>query len=169
MFLLVSLILIAVISITTFIIIVEKNEFEVPEIEDISSVKIIPFKVGGGTRDEFIFDLNKKEQKDTVNSILNWLKNGHIEGYAKGEFVSIGSSPTCLVILLKNGTSIEVTSTVGSIVTKIPNGTRVQSQSIPGQVTIYVSNKRNPIRVFSPELKSFIDNGWKAYFNSTKQ
>lgn len=163
----VCLFLIVVLSIIAYVVCKNKNKFSVPEMESINSIKIIPARTGACTREELFFDLSKKEYRDTVNNILNWLKSGHVVGKAEGEFFSMGGSPTDLVIELKNGTSIQIESAVGSIVTKIPNGTEVKAQSIYGQVTIYGSNIRDHIRDVSPELKSFIDNGWESIFNYT--
>ena len=168
MVLLISLILILVIPLVIFATYKEKNKFRVPIIEDINSINIAPAKVGLGigTKDE-LFNLNKKEHLDMVNNILNWLKSGKVMGNTKCDIISHGGTPTYLIIELKDGTKIHIQSAVNPIATKVPNGTEIKGENVSGQVTLYISNIKEPIREFSPELKSFIDNGWKSFFNYT--
>ena len=163
--LLISLFLLVVIGLTVYVIFKGTNQFKVPTIEKISSIKIVPAKAGGGKRDELSFDLSKKENLDMVNNILLWLKSGQIIGSSKGDMVYNGGTPTYLIIELKDGTTIQVQSAVDAITTKLSNGTEVRGQNVAGQVTLYFSNTRKPIREISPELKSFIDDGWKNFFN----
>lgn len=169
MVLLISLILILAIPLAIFATYKGKNKFRVPTIEDINSIKILPAEVGLsiGTKDEF-FDLNKKEHLDMINNILNLLKSGKVVGDTGHDIVSHGGTPTYLIIELKNGIRIRIQSAVNSVATEVPNGTWVKGENVSGQVTLYISNIKEPIREFSPELKSFIDNGWKSFFNYTQ-
>lgn len=134
------------------------------KIGNIKFIKIVPAKVGGGSRRELFFDLSKKQHKDMVNNILHWLETGYIAGDAKDEYPLYGCSPTCLIMELKDGTTVQVTSAMGSIITKTSNGTEIKGKNIEKQVTIYVSNMKGPVREISPELKSFIESGWKQFF-----
>lgn len=150
-------ILIISIAFITFWILIIKGQFKVPTIENISSIKVVPAKVGASKRDEFSFDLSNKEQLNMVNNILYWLKSGQIIGNSKGDMIYHGGSPTYLVIELKDGSKIQIQSAVDAITTKVPYGTEVKGQSVSGQVTLYFSDSRKPIRELAPELKSFID------------
>jgi hypothetical protein len=145
------------------------SKFRVPEISEIDSIKIVPATFGANPRDEFFFDLSKKEHRVIVNNILIWLKASKlILGDFKGETSYSGSTPTYIIIKLKNGTSIAINSTVGSIETDILKGVQVHSQGIDGKDTIYVGEIQKHTIEVSPELISFIDNGWKLTFNYTK-
>jgi hypothetical protein len=57
----VGLILILLTGLIIFIVDRQRNKFAAPTIENVSSIKIVPFKVGADTREEINFDLNKKE------------------------------------------------------------------------------------------------------------
>lgn len=160
-----GLILIATIALSVFVTNREKRKFTVPAINDISSIEIEPEKAGGGKRDELFFDLSNKKHLHMIYTIFIWLESGKMAGNAKDEFYSLGATPTYLKIKLKDGTSISIESAKRSIRTKYEDGTEVHSQDIPGQVTIYISNTQTTVREFSPELKSFIDSGWKSFFN----
>lgn len=166
--LIIILILIVATTIVIFITHNGREKFEVPAFENIKSVKIEPPTSGPirpGEYEDMYFDLSKREDIDMVNNILGWLKSGRIIGNAKDEAVSNGSTPTYLIIELKDGTEISIKSAVST--TYINNGTEVKSQSINGQITISVTRQKN-IRVLSPELKSFIDNGWEVFFSYSK-
>lgn len=163
-----GLILIAAIALSVFFTYREKRKFTVPAINDISCIEIEPEKAGAGKRDELYFDLNNKKHLHMLHTILIWLESGKMAGNAKDELNSLGSTPTYLKIKLKDGTSISINSSKRSIRTKSEDGTEVHSQDIPGQVTIYNSKTQTAVREFSPELKSFIDSGWKSIFNYAK-
>lgn len=163
--LIIGLILIAAIALSVFFTYRKKSKFTVPAINDISSIEIEPGKAGAGKRDELFFDLNNKKHLHMLYTILIWLESGKMAGNAKDEFNSIGATPTYLKIKLKDGTSISIKSAKRSIKTEYEYRTEVHSQDISEQVTIYISNTQTPVRESSPELKSFIDGGWKSFFN----
>jgi hypothetical protein len=163
--LIISFVLIVSITLLSVTIYKEKNKFTVPAIENISTIKIVPAKTGGGTREELSFDLSKKEHLDMVNNMLEWLGSAQTISHGKGDMIYHGGTPTYLIIELKDGTTVQIQSAVDSITTEIPNGIMVSSQSVAGQVTLYISNVKKPVRELSPELKDFIDNGWKGFFN----
>lgn len=154
-------ILIVVITLICFVSYRKQRKFTVPAINSISSIKIDVGRVGAGKKDELKFNLNNKKHLDMASNILLWLKNGRMMGNAKDEFILDGASPTILKIELKDGTSIAIKSALGC---KKINCREVDSYDIPGQVTIYINNN-HPIRESSPELKSFINEGWKSFFN----
>lgn len=162
-FLVISLILALIIILISAIIYKQKYKFTVPSMENINTIKIAPAKTGGGQREELVLDKNKKEHLDMINNILNWLKYAKVMSINKGDITYHGGTPTYLIIELKDGSKIQLQSSVDAIATKIPNGTEIRSQDVSGQVTLYFSNKRNPIRVLSPQLKSFINDGWKSF------
>jgi hypothetical protein len=111
--------------------------------------------------------MDKKEHMEMVKEILNWLKSSQMVDYTGGhENISHGLPPTYLIIELKDKTIIQIKSSVNAIITQLPNGTtEVKGQIVDGQVTIYIGDTMNYIRVLSPELKSFIDSGWMHFFN----
>ncbi|MFL0268809.1 hypothetical protein [Candidatus Clostridium radicumherbarum] len=162
--------IILVLAITSAILTYNGGRFKVPAYKDIKSVKIIPPTLGNvrlGEYKDLYFDLNKKEDKYMVNNILNWLKLGRIMGNASNEAISNGSTPAYFMIELKNGTEIFINSSVSE--GYINNQKLIPSQNIKGQVTIRTNpSKREEIRLLSPELKSFIESGWKDFFDYTK-
>lgn len=157
-------ILIVVITLICFVSYRKQRKFTVPTINSISSIKICVGRVGAGKKDELKFNLNSKKHLDMASNILLWLKNGRMMENAKDEFILDGASPTILKIELKDGTSIIIKSALGSKKTEKKDCIEVDSYDIPGQVTIYINNN-HPIRESSPELKSFINGGWKSFFN----
>jgi len=170
--LIITLILIVAIVLITFIAHEEKNQFKVPTINNISSIKIVPATTGPimvGKQEEFTFDLNVKAHQAMANNILSWLKSGRMMGNDNNKAVSNGGTPTYLIIELKNGTSICIKSAVGASYLNTSNGKVIQSQNTDGQVSIYTTNPQEDIRELSPELKSFLNNGWKGFFNYNKK
>lgn len=167
-----ALILIVTIVLIFIIINKEKNQFKVLTIKNISSIKILPPTSGmirAGEEEEFSFNLSEKAHQSMANNILSWLKSGRMMGNANNESVSNGGTPTYLIIELKNGTRISINSAVSQGYMNLSNGTETLSQSIDGQVTINDTNPQEDIRELSPELKFFLDTGWKAFFNYSKK
>lgn len=165
---LISVILISVISIKVYGML--KNKYETSIIKgisstSISSIRIEPESAGAIRKDSIYFDFNNNQ--DRFENIVDWIKSGSIVGNANNEMLSMGGSPTFLIIELKNGTSIRVKSAIGSITTKLSHGIKVDGRNIDGQVTIYISGMQTPIREYSPQLKSFIENGWKSTLNNS--
>ncbi|MBW9154807.1 hypothetical protein [Clostridium estertheticum] len=168
--LIITLILIVTIVLISSIIPKEKNQFKILTIKNISSIKIVPattsgIMIIGKKEEEFPFDLSKKAHQAMANNILSWLKSGRMMRYDNNEAVSNGGGgPTYLVIELKNGTSIFIKSAFSMRYVNTSNG-KVTQQNTDGQVTISTTNPQEVIRELSPKLKSFLDNGWKSFFN----
>jgi hypothetical protein len=136
------------------------NKLDVPVIDDIASVQIYPQHAGAGIGLSIInINLSDTMQRLTVIEILKWLKDSKLMGEAKDQFLSAGGSPTSLQIKLRNGKQITIVDAVGAISTKVKNSIASMSVPIKDQVTIYMKNK--PVRVDSPELKEWIESGWK--------
>lgn len=132
-------------------------------LKSVKSVKIVrPYSGIISNYKDLYFDLNKKEDKDMVNNILSWLKSGRIMGNASNEAVWNGGAPAYLVIELKNGTKIYIHSSVSN-----GGAPSYSTTDLKGEVTIRtIPVKQDDIRVLSPKLKSFIENGWKDFFNT---
>lgn len=164
---LISLLFIGLVSITAYKSNQDRYNTIIKDIkaENISSIGIEP---AGGIiigKNEPYLDLSNS--KDTVNSVINWIKSGSIVGDAKDEIISNAGSPTRLIIKFKNGTSISIQSAVGKITSRLSNGAiKEEGYDIDGQVTIYIPGVQPPIREYSPQLKSFIDNSGRENYKA---
>lgn len=160
--------IIIVVSVVIIIAYKQMNKFTIPAINNIDSIRVSPASVGLNETEEFFFDLNKKEDLDMVNNILNWKKSGKIIGKTKYGHFYHSYKPTCLLIELKDGRQIKIESATDAIITDLGNERTVEGRDVPDQVTLYLNNE-NPTREVSPQLKSFINDGWKSYFNYTQK
>ncbi|WP_238885473.1 hypothetical protein [Clostridium sp. YIM B02551] len=158
----ISLILIATIIFTIYN---GKNKLKIPTIENISSMKVIGSGVGASQKVEQTFDLSKKEHLDMANNILDWLKSGEIIENTKVGVNNKGEEPTYLIIESKDGTKIQIEAATSDIETKVENGVEYEKQNASGKVNLYLRNSKKPIRELSPSLNSFLNNGWKNFFN----
>lgn len=69
---------------------------------------------------------------------------------------------------MKNGGVLTIGDAIGTISSKMIGGSiMMKSISINDQVTIY--NNGKTVRVASPELKEWIENGWKDLMDSIKR
>lgn len=167
----VSFILFVIITLAIVISYKQINNFKVPEVKNIKTIGIVPPKVGSNSGDdELFFNLDKKEHLDMVNTILNWLKSGKIIGKTNSDIIYHGSAPTYLIIDLKDGTQIRIQSATDAIATDKGNELYMESKDVPGEITLYFDNdNKKPIRELSPQLKSFINDGWKSFFNNSQK
>lgn len=144
------------------------NALNIPEVNDIKSIGIVPGKVGWMNEEEseLHFDLNKKEHLNKVKDILFWLKSGIITSETKRDYLSHGYTPTCLIIVLKDGRVLRIQASADITKTKINDIMySAEPKDVPNQVTINNGNpNKRPVRELSPKLRSFIDEGWKSFF-----
>ncbi|TXK85587.1 hypothetical protein [Paenibacillus sp. N3.4] len=129
------------------------------KIEGIASANLIPSHAGCCA---FSLLLRKEDSKENevITKILGWLHSATIIGEAKNGFVSLGSNPTTLGIMLQNGTSITLEDAFDSVLSKLDNGsTLVQSMTVENQITLVQSGTK-AMRLKSPELKEWIEKGW---------
>lgn len=170
---LMCLILIAIITIGAFVIYkyIDDNSIEIPEFDSINSIKFVPAKNKpqkfGDMPKELLFDLKEENHREIVNNILNWLKYGHVVGKSNGEYKSLTGAAAYLEIELKDGTSMQIKSAYINNIKETETVTQIESRSIDGQITIYISNRKDPVNEYSPELKLFIESGWKSIFDYT--
>ena len=144
----------------------DKSIISTITIENIKSMKITTPRAD---ELEFFFDMNKEEHLEMVKKILYWLKSGKMVVNTKDhEYISHGLPPTYLIIELKDRTIIKIQSTFNGVTIHFADRNVYKAQSVDGQVTIYVGNTMDYIRELSPELKSFIDSGWKTFFDYTE-
>jgi hypothetical protein len=142
----------------------EQNKFSVPEIQDIQSVTLIPYRVGGSERVQLVFDFNNEDHLQAAENILLWLKSASLAGNTE-EVISQGGTPTQLVLILKNNRDMVLTIDSYAFHDEIQRGIEVKVEDVKSAVAVHMANHKKPIRILSPELGEFISSDWKKVFN----
>ena len=142
------------------------NTIKVLKSEDIKSAKIELSSAGGMTAKTYTFDFNNSKQTKILEDVIKYLNLGKVQGYSDEKVTNKGGSPTLLILVLKDGSVINIQSAVRDKVTKFPDGsTEIAKLPIPSEVTINIINSNEkPIRILSPEIKKLIDSGYKNIF-----
>jgi hypothetical protein len=140
----------------------QKNtkSIEVQDVNQVVSAQLIPSHGGASDDKGILLDVKNPKEKKVISNIIKLLQEAKIMGAASDQFMSMGGSPTSLVIKFKNGIAIQIVDAVGAVAKKLDNGnTEVHSESIPKQVTVYQNN--DAWRIVSPELKVWIETEWR--------
>ena len=146
------------------------NNIKELKFENVKSARIELATVGASTTKNFTFDFNNSDQTKTLKDIISQLNSGEVQGYAEEKVTNKGSSPTLLILELKDGSVIQVKSTVGGKVTKLSDGSTETSQfDIPNEVTISTNSNIKPFRILSPEIRKLSDSGYKDIFNDSNE
>jgi hypothetical protein len=132
----------------------------VPGVDNVASARLFPAHAGAGNA-ALALNVGDAADKAVIAKIVTWLNRAPVVGDAKHQFVSHGGSPTMLTFEFRSGDTIRIEDAIGtSTPTKLANGSiEIRSTSVPGQVTVY--RDRAASRVAAPELKAWIEEGWK--------
>lgn len=159
--------LIIVLFISSILLYEEINTYKALKIDDIEYIAILPGPLG---LDPLKFDLNNIEHRNIVEKILNKLKSGQIlkpsEKKYKAYFTHGNLHPE-LIIILKDGRFINMCSIVGYKIDEKSGIADSIPSEIEGQVSVGGDYLREPIRMYSPELKKFMVSDWKNIFAFT--
>jgi hypothetical protein len=144
------------------------NNIKELKFENVKSARIELAAVGANTTKNFTFDFNNSDQTKALKDIISQLNSAKVQGYAEEKVTNKGSSPTLLILELKDGSVIKVKSAVGGKVTKFSDGSTETSQfDIPNEVTISTNSNIKPFRMLSPEIRELSDSGYKDIFNDS--
>lgn len=151
-----------VFNVNSFSITKPTLSFKAPKIQDVKSVIIHPGVVGINKMNDIIYDLGDLKQKKVIESILKELRTGKIIGEMKNGFFSHAYTPAQLIILLKNGKSIYLSSAYDLKLKKISEDqTQVININISQQISLVTDNMNIPIRMVCPMTKKLIDSHGK--------
>jgi sRNA-binding carbon storage regulator CsrA len=111
------------------------------------------------------FDFNNSKQTKIIEDVIKYLNSAKVQGNAD-EIVTNkgGGSPTLLILVNKDGSTIQIGAAVKSKITKLSNTlTERTGVDIPNEVTINVDYGK-AINILSPEIRKLIDSGYKNIF-----
>ncbi|WP_297417994.1 hypothetical protein [Clostridium sp.] len=144
------------------------NNIKELKFENVKSARIELSKVGANTTKNLIFDFNNSDKTEKLKDIISQLNSAKVQGDVEENVTNKGSSPTLLILELKDGSVIQVKPAVGGKVTKLSDGSTETSQfDIPNEVTITTNSNIRPFRILSPEIRKLIDSGYKDIFNDS--
>ncbi|MDP4146053.1 MAG: hypothetical protein Q8936_16445 [Bacillota bacterium] len=127
--------------------------------ENIKAARIELARTGGSPTKNYTFDFNNPDHVKLLKDIVNSLNTGKVQGEADERISNKGSSPTVLILELKNGSIIQIKAAVENKTTKLSHGsTEVSQIDIPGEIIISTNTNEKPIRMLSPEIRKLIDN-----------
>jgi hypothetical protein len=133
--------------------------FPIPDSTQVQSVHYVPKQPGNTVPNRVSIDLSNNP--DITIKLITWLQDAKFAGNAPHQLKPKGGSPSQLDIVFRNGNSLTIEDAIDAISTPVTSGMQIHSQQVPDQITIYQSGK-DPIRVISPQLKTWIESGWKV-------
>jgi len=142
------------------------NTIKALKFEDIKYVRIQEATAGATPSKYYTFDFNNPKHTKVIKDVIYYLNSAKIQGNNYKELVgNKGGSPTFLILVLKDGSVIQITDAVRQTTIKGSTGaTTTTTYDIPNEVTITINSNDKPFRILSSELRKLIDSGYKDIF-----